>query len=164
MAERTFIRRSLVSTVLAGSLIALAAPVYSNPASEKPVSAQDPAARQAHVRERVQAGLRRLAERLQLDASQQGAWSAYTKTVEGMMGGSWTQPPADADAAALMRFRAQRAAEHAQKLMQLADATASLQQALNPEQRKVLDEMVRRPAHMRQHARRHAHGKHAPSE
>lgn len=161
ITQRMFLRRSVVSVALAGSLLALSVPVLSQPA-DGPAPTQDAATRQAHMRERVQAGLQRMAERLQLDASQQDAWAAYTKTVEGLVGGGWSKPPADADAAGLLRFRAERAAEHAQKLTQLAQATAALQEALNPEQRKVLDEMARQRGHTR-HGAHKGHHKHAPA-
>lgn len=90
-----------------------------------------------------------MAERLQITPAQQEAWTAYVNTVQSMMGTKLTRPAADADAASIARFRAQLAAERAQKLAQLADATAALQQVLDPEQRKTLDQVVRHARHGR---------------
>jgi len=57
-----------------------------------------------------------------------------------------------ADAATLARLQADRAQERAQKLAALADATASLRQGLNADQRLVFDEAARH------FAREHGHG------
>lgn len=134
------------SLVLATSLLAVAVPVLSQPnTDDQPGTSAESATRGDRMREHVQARLNRMAERLKLEPSQQNAWTAYTQTVEGMFGTGLARPAADADAAALMRFRAQLAAEHAQKLQQLADATATLQQSLNPEQQKILTDLVRHP-------------------
>ncbi len=152
--SRTLISRSLVALAFVGSLGAVSAPVWSQPASsDQSATATDPATRQARFREHMQTRLDRMAERLKITADQQPAWTAYRQTVEGLIGAGPVKPAADADAAAIARLRAQRAAEHAQKLSQLADATAALQQALTPEQQTVLNEMARRSG-------RPHHGKH----
>ncbi|MGO9445525.1 MAG: Spy/CpxP family protein refolding chaperone [Thiobacillaceae bacterium] len=101
--------------------------------------------RHARLRMRLSARLDRMADRLEISASQQGAWGAYRAVVIGLADGSPpTRPAADADAAALLRYRAERAGEMAQTLAKLADATSTLQAALSPEQRAVLDEMTHR--------------------
>jgi len=98
----------------------------------------------------VQAHLDKLAERLEIKASQEAAWQKFSAafrnnmSLHAMMGHADGHEPADADAAALARQQADRAWDHAQKLTQLADATAALQQALAPEQRLVFDEAARR--------------------
>jgi hypothetical protein len=62
-----------------------------------------------------------------------------------MMAGARPQRPGqDADAATLTRFRAEMAQRRAQHMALMADATSKLQEALDPNQRKVLDEMSRR--------------------
>lgn len=134
------------SLVLAASLLAVAVPVLSQPSTDnQPSTSGQSATRQDRMREHIQARLNRMAERLKLEPSQQDAWAAYAKTVEGMVGTGLARPAGDADAATLVRFRAQLAAEQAQKLNQLADATATLQQTLNPAQQKILSDLVRNP-------------------
>lgn len=142
-----FVSRGLAALALVGSLGAVSASAFSQPAGNNPATATDPAARQERFREHVQNRLQRMEERLQITPAQQNAWAAYRQTVEGLVGTNLAKPGADADAATIARFKAQRAAEHAQKLTQLADATATLQQALTPEQRTTLNEMARREVH-----------------
>jgi hypothetical protein len=145
---RTPIVRTLAALAVAGSLITFSVQVLSQSVTnDKAPTAADTADRQTRMHERASTRLERMAQRLKIEASQQAAWDAYARTVEGMFGTGGTKPPADADAATLVRLRAQRAAEHAQKLNQLADATATLQQSLNPEQRKTLNEIARRGPH-----------------
>jgi hypothetical protein len=132
------------------ALIAAAAPISSRAnANDRTAVGEDATARQDKMREHLQARLDHMAKRLNIETAQQGAWNAYVQTARGMIGPRPQRPAADADAATVVRFRAQLAAAHAQKLAQLADATATLQQALRPEQRRVLDEMVRHPEHRR---------------
>ena len=95
--------------------------------------------RQARMSQRLD----RLAARLEIKASQQDAWAQYRKTVESLMQDRPQRPARDADAATLMRFRAEMAQRRAKSLLTMADATAHLQQALEPNQRKVLDEITR---------------------
>lgn len=140
------IRRRFAALVLATSLLAVAIPVLSQPnTGNQPGTSTEGVSRQERMREHIQARLNRMAERLKLEPAQQDAWAAYAKTVEAMVGTGLAKPATDADAAALVRFRAQLAAEHAQKLNQLADATVTLQQALNPEQHEILKDLVRHP-------------------
>lgn len=101
--------------------------------------------------EHLQARLDRLAERLEIKASQQAAWQKFTATFKDTMGAHamMGHPDMEAgsqdklDAATLARRHADRAEQHAQKLAQLADATATLQQSLSPDQRLVFDEVAR---------------------
>ncbi len=160
---RNFTTRSLAALAVAAALITAAAPVLSQPNTAGQPATAAGASRQDRMREHIQTRLNRMAEQLKLEPSQQDAWNAYAKTVEGMAGTSLTRPAADADAAALVRFRAQLAAEQAQKLNQLADATATLQQALTPEQRTVLNDLVRHPGGM-DHTRRFQRGPSAPAK
>lgn len=86
----------------------------------------------------------RMADRLEIKASQQAAWQAFTKSLEAAM-----EPPAKkaeqkTDVASIARMRADMAAVHAQKLAQIADATAKLQEVLSPDQRTTLDQMAAR--------------------
>jgi hypothetical protein len=115
-----------------------------------------------HWEQHVQGHLDKLAERLEIKASQETAWQKFsaafrdTMQMHAMMGHAGIGDPgkdADADAASLARQQADRASERAQKLAQLADATAALQQALSAEQRLVFNEAARHFA--REHG---AHG------
>lgn len=134
--------RGLASLAVAASLFGTAVPAFSqSDMGHLPV--MDDAARQK-ISERMQARLDEMAKRLHIEPAQQDAWNAYTKTVRSMFDMKPERPATDADAATIVRFRANMAATHAQKLSQLADATTKLQDALNPAQRKMLNDMVRR--------------------
>jgi len=140
--------RGLASLAVAASLFGAAVPAFSQSDMDHPAEmghppVMDDAARQK-MSERMQARLDEMAKRLHIEPSQQDAWNAYTKTVRSMFDMKPERPAADADAATIVRFRANMAAMHAQKLSQLADATVKLQDALNPAQRKMLNDMVRR--------------------
>jgi hypothetical protein len=97
----------------------------------------------------------RMADRLEIKASQQNAWQAYTKALEAATEHAAMKPEIKTDAASIARLHAELAAAHAQKLAQIADATAKLQEVLGPEQRKTLDQMA---AHGRGRHGHHFHG------
>jgi hypothetical protein len=97
-----------------------------------------------HMREHMQQRVDRLGDRLEIKASQQPAWQAYVKAHQSMADNLPKPPAPDADAATLMRHRADGAALMAKKLGDMADATAKLQQALTPEQNKLFADLVRR--------------------
>jgi len=143
-----FIAHGLGALALAGSLTAIGAPAPTDTAPP------DAAAWQSRIHERIQTRLNDLATRLQINAAQQDAWNAYAATVQSLFDARRSRPAADADAATIARLRAEAAMSYAQKLAQLADATATLQETLTPEQRKTLDETVRR-----HHRPGHAHGR-----
>ncbi len=103
----------------------------------------------AHFAQHIQEHLDSLSARLEIKASQQDAWQAFAGAFrETMTAQHETPSPTQADAASIVRERADRAAERAQTLARLADATAKLQQALGPEQRAVFNEVAR---HFAQH-------------
>jgi len=116
------------------------------------------AARAEHRQEFVHGRLEQAANRLEIKASQQGAWQAFAQSVQ-----AFATPPAaarpgrDADAASIARYRADRATENARKLAVLADTTAKLQSVLGDDQRKVFDEMAHRFAQHEHH--RHWEGR-----
>jgi hypothetical protein len=114
---------------------------------------------QERMQSRMQARLDRMANRLEIKASQQDAWQAYAKVHKDMFDARPTPPEKDADAAALARHRADTAAKMATKLATLADATAKLQSALTPEQARTLADMTRRPMGGR-HGKRGGFGGH----
>ena len=160
-----FTLRTVRQLALAGASACLVAAVglMSSSAAEPASPPSDHGARDMHATmeqrwsEHLQAHLDRLAGRLEIKASQQAAWqqfsSAFKETMgehpmmgrEGMDEGRRAEP--DIDAAALARRHAERAQQHAQKLARLADATATLQQALNADQRQVFNEVARHFAH-----------------
>jgi len=97
--------------------------------------------------------LNRMAERLEIKASQEAAWQDYVAAHKAMFGARPDEKPAATDAAALVRAHADRAAQMAAKLGKLADATAKLEAVLTPPQRRVLDGMAQAMA-----SRHHHHG------
>jgi hypothetical protein len=148
--NRTTLARSIAAALIGSAVLMTAVPASAQPYGEGqrgPRMSQMTEADRAQMRERMQARvnqrLDRLAARLEIKASQQGAWEAYRNTVTSAFQARPQRPARDADAATLMRFRAERAQYHAQRLVSLADATAKLHAALEPAQQKVLDEVVR---------------------
>lgn len=153
------ITRSKLGAALLAAGLALAAVV--------PVASAAPASgmremtpeMQERMQSRMQARLDKMAQRLEIKASQQEAWQAYAKVHKDMFDGGMKPAPKDADAATLARHRADMAAQMAQKLAVLADATAKLQSALTPEQAKTLADMTRKPMGER-HGGRGEQGRH----
>jgi len=94
----------------------------------------------------VQMHLDHLGERLEIKASQEPAWQAFASAFR-----DFHEAPADAGAsrdgpvgaAEMTRRMAQHAAQRAQRLARLADATSALEQVLVPDQRQVLDAATR---------------------
>jgi hypothetical protein len=133
--------------LLAASAATLASLSVFAPASaregDKPVA--ESAARPTD--ERVTLRLQRMADRLEIKASQQAAWREFAAAYKTLFETERVAPPADSDAAARVRLRAERATKFAARLSKLADATARLQQVLAPEQRQTLDQMGAAAAH-----------------
>jgi len=132
------VSRSVLALAVAATLGA-AVPAFSQPPGESP-GTHDHAARH---RQHMQTRLDQMARQLEIKDGQQAAWTEYTRAVESMLGAKPAPPPAEADAATIVRHRAQRMSEHAQKMNQLADATARLQEALDAGQRQKLTQIVR---------------------
>ncbi|MGH8666830.1 MAG: Spy/CpxP family protein refolding chaperone [Burkholderiales bacterium] len=156
--NRTTIARTIAAAVLGSTVLVTAAPALSQPHGEGhrfQRMSQMTEADRAQMRERMQTRmsqrLDRLAARLEIKASQQDAWQVYRKARASIFENRLERPARDADAATFTRFRADMAQRRAQHLAAMAEATATLQQALEPQQRKVLDEIVRQSG---------AHGKH----
>ena len=151
-ANRTSISRAVAAALLGTALLAGTGLVLSQPYGEGgrghgPRAGQMSEADRAQMRERMQARMNerfdKLAARLAIKPSQQDAWNAYRKVRTPQFDAMPQRPARDADAATLTRFRAEMAQRRAQHMVAMADATANLQQALEPEQRKVLDEITR---------------------
>ncbi len=136
--------------------VASAEPAASGPARE--VAADSAAkstadfsaeAMEQRVTQRVRIRLDELAARLEIKASQEPAWQAFVASFRSLLApgrqdGARGGRPADLDAAALARDNAERAAQHAQLLGRVAEATAKLQSVLSEDQRQVLNEAARR--------------------
>jgi hypothetical protein len=146
--------RTLAAVALSAAFMVVGyTTVWADPG---PASAGDPrqaGAEQRHewMAARMKARLDTMANRLEIKASQQGAWDSFAKAVSAMPALSIKRPDPDADAATLARFGADRAAAFAAKLAQVADATAKLQAVLTPEQRQTLNQMARKFAHRARH-------------
>jgi len=113
---------------------------------------------QQHMQERMKTRMDRLAQRLEIKASQQSVWEGFAKSVETLPELKAKMPADDADAATIARYHADRTAEMAGKLTRIADATAKLEAALTPDQRKVLDQTAHLFLHHRQGAGFGHHG------
>jgi hypothetical protein len=109
------------------------------------------------MHEHMKARLDKLAERLEIKSSQQAAWEEFAKSVEPLVEPGVKKPNDDADAATIVRYRAERATEFAKKLTGIADATAKLQKILTADQRKILDQVSRRFLHKDQGWQGHSH-------
>lgn len=153
------------SLAAAGASAVLVAGIglVSSSAAEPPAGAPGGAAHQHEatpMEHHLQAHLDRLAERLEIKASQEDVWQKFAASArDAMADEAWAEHGhghdgheghdghdgngAPADAATLARRHAEHAQRHAQHLAQLADATAALEANLNPNQRQVLDEVAR---------------------
>jgi LTXXQ motif family protein len=98
-----------------------------------------------HRQVRLKISLANIAERLEIRSSQQNAWQAYTRAIEDAVGALPKHPDVhpDADAATITRNQADFAAVRARSAARIADATATFQAVLTPEQRKTFDQIVR---------------------
>ena len=163
--NRTTIARSIAAALLGSTVLVTAAPALAHSHGEGghrfQRMTQMTDADRAQMRERMQARmdqrLDRLAARLEIKASQQTAWETYRKARASSFEARPERPARDADAATMTRFRADMAQRRAQHLATMADATAKLQEALEPSQRKVLDEIARQSGPRGMH-RGHRHG------
>jgi hypothetical protein len=135
------------------TLLLAALPLVSMAQQERDPADPPHAARMhEYMQQGVERHLDHLAARLEIRASQQEAWKSFASAVRGMVPATPPEPPAkDLDAAARARRAADRAADRAKRLSQLADATAKLQQTLDPPQKEVLNEVAREFGH-------HLHG------
>lgn len=148
------IKKKSISTLLCISLVTLlSGSVFAN---EQSVADQGAAHAQndqrlEHKRECQHMRLNKLADRLEIKASQQTAWEAYAKSVETVLEKHSDAPSRDADAATIAHYRADRAADFAKKLAGIADATANLQMVLTADQQKVFNEASHFSHHRMEH-------------
>jgi len=151
------------SAVLVAS-IGLVSSSAAEPAAPTATAAHDGSSRP--WAQHLQSHLDRLAERLEIKASQQDAWQKFSAAFKETAGdhAAMEHGPvgkdaaAEVDAATLARRHADFAQQHAQHLAQLADATSALQAALGPEQRQLFNEVARHYAAEHEHMGAMAHG------
>ena len=134
--------RLLMAAALGISALSLSA---SSAWSAKPAQSEAKQDWAKEHQERIKHFTDRLANRLEIKASQQNAWQAFVKTLEAATEHPAKKAEMKTDAASIARLHADMAAARAQKLAQIADATAKLQAVLDPEQRQTLDQIA---AHM----------------
>jgi len=97
----------------------------------------------------VQTRLDSAAERLEIKASQEPAWNAFAAGVKALFAAPPGAAPSEQDrrqsedAATRLHRRAAAELARAQNLLRLADATSKLQAVLDPNQREVLNQIVR---------------------
>jgi cell wall-associated NlpC family hydrolase len=164
IAIRNNTARLLAVAALGASLTMFSASAaFAAPAA--PAEARQDSAKQRQ--EWMKQRLDKLADRLEIKASQQSAWQAYVKTLESIGEHPARKPEMKTDAASIARRHAEMAAAMAQKLAQIADATANLQEVLSPDQRKTLDQVVAHAGHHHGHFFHHGerdehreHGEH----
>jgi hypothetical protein len=141
---------------VSGAALAVSAVAADNSPAMK-VSPERKAEMEKHRQEMFKHMSDRMAERLEIKPSQQGAFQAYTSALQTAV-----TPPANhseykSDAASIARMNADMAAEHAKRLATIADATAKFQEVLSPDQRKTFDQMAAAFMH-HHHGFGHEHG------
>jgi hypothetical protein len=109
------------------------------------------------IHEQMHQMLDKLAARLEIKASQQGAWEEFSKSIEFLPEQHINNPSDEADAASIAKYRADRAADFAKKLAKIADATAKLQAVLSDDQRKILNQVSREFLHKKHDWNNKAH-------
>ncbi len=119
----------------------------ASPEAQQPAWRASPELVREHLRVRVDG----LHKRLEIQPAQQAAWDDFAAAVKALSERAGQRPAPDADAAALIRFRADRAADLSRRLNAIADATARLEATLTEDKRKLLDQEVRNF-----HGQRHA--------
>lgn len=132
--------KGLFATVAMGAIVAASANsvCMANPGTQSDSARQ---MRSAAINERLQHRLELLSQRLEIKASQQDEWEKYARSVSMLEDRHWKRPDADADAASIAHYRADRAAVLAEVLTAIAEATDKLQKVLTPEQRKIFNEV-----------------------
>src|SRR5512135_1144317 len=103
---RLIVGRGMTTALLGAALLSLSPAAFSAGAADGPPAGTQTQDIQARRHALVEARLNRMANRLEIKASQQGAWKAYAATVESLPDTPHPSPPRDADAAALLRFKA----------------------------------------------------------
>ncbi len=136
----------LLATIVTGAILMTAfySIAMANPAEHRDHKQMNPEQMQQYRQEHMKIGLDRLAQRLEIKASQQAVWEDFTKSVEMLTDQNAKKPDDDADAATIAHYRADRAAVFASKLNRIADATSRLQAMLSEDQRKIFNQTAHR--------------------
>lgn len=145
------------AALVAASGAALAVTSADAGTAMKAVPAERKAEMEKHRQEFFKHMSDRMADRLEIKSSQQGAFQTYTAALQAAMTPPASHPDYKTDAAGIARMNADRAAEHARRLASIADATAKFQGVLSPDQRKTFDQMAAAFMH-RHHGMRHGFG------
>lgn len=144
-------RLGLLATIATGAILMASfhTIAMADPARQCDHRQMNPEQRQQYMEEHMKIRLDRLAQRLEIKASQQAVWEDFAKSIETLPDRNAKKPADDADAATIARYHADRASEMAGKMTNIADATAKLEAALTPDQRKVLDQTAQLFLHHR---------------
>lgn len=150
----------LLATVVTGAILvtSLNSIAMADPAGHCGHMQMNPEQMQQYIQARMKTRMDRLAQRLEIKASQQAVWEDFAKSIETLPDRNAKKPADDADAATIARYHADRASEMAGKMTRIADATAKLEAALTPDQRKVLDQTAQLFLHHRHGAGFEHHG------
>jgi hypothetical protein len=141
--KTVFSVRSLASLAVIAGLAAASVPAFSQSAPDGRSAGNPNYDRSRRPAQAPPAGrYDKMAERLKITPAQQSVWQQYRRAVDDKPGTRPTQPPENADAVALLRWRADRSMDSAQRMAAIADATDVLQRSLDGEQRKILNEMI----------------------
>jgi len=149
--------KGLLATIAVGAIVAASANsvAMADPGTQGDSSRQLNA---AAMNDRIQHRLEQLSQRLEIKASQQGAWEEYARSVSMLADRNWKRPDKDADAASIAHFRADRATVLAKELTVIADATDKLQKVLTEDQRKIFNQVSRLSMRKARERLRHAQG------
>ncbi len=157
----TTMRSALLAALVAASGAALTASAVAADTTPAPAAKAGHADMRQDMEKRRQEFFKhlsdRMADRLEIKASQQSAWQAYITALQTAMTPPAHHPEFKSDAAGIARLNADMAAEHAKRLASIADATAKFQEVLTPDQRKTFDQMAAAFAH---HGHGHGFGGH----
>lgn len=116
-----------------------------NKAQRAPMTDAEKAQIKAKILEKTQAKLNDWERELNITQAQQSQWNAYATAIKNMKVSKYklTRPDYNADAATLAQYEAQKAANQAEVLADVSDATAKLQAILTPEQQTKFTNIVR---------------------
>lgn len=129
------------------------------------ISAAERAHYKAYAEDKMQARLNLWARQLGIMKNQQSAWNAYSQTLKQLAAAPYNVsfPKRNADAAAIAKFRADSAAQRAQYLANVSQATSQLQSVLTAEQQTKFNQLSHFWQPGLQHGKHHGHRKHPGS-
>ncbi len=150
--KTTFLRSATLAAFATATLLAVgtALPIHAAP-DEREGMAEHAQHRHAWLKSRLD----QAAQRLEIRASQMPAWAALSEAMLALPADRPGALTTAAGAGAIAQGMADRAAAHAAHAAAVATATLALEEVLDPNQRKLLDQMAQRFAseHHRCHGR-----------